>query len=84
MVVTKEDIDSIEWRTRDQGASDLWKEERMRRHLMEDVAMEYEMKQVENGSLGLIIKRSGLVISEDNPWLAASPDGIVTDPTAPQ
>ena len=28
---TKEDIDSIEWHTREQGASDLWKEERTRR-----------------------------------------------------
>ena len=37
-------------------------------HLMEDVAMqEFEKKQVENGRFGLIIKRSGLVISEDNP-----------------
>ena len=45
---------------------------------------EYEKKQLESGRFGLIIKRSGLVISEDNPWLAASPGGIVTDPTAPQ
>ena len=50
---------------------------------MEDVNARVWKKQVENGRFGLIIKRSGLVISEDNPWVAASPDGIVTDPTAP-
>ena len=52
-------------------------------HVMEDAAKEdYEKEQLRSGKVGLLLKRSGLVISEENPWLACSPDGIVSDPTA--
>ena len=52
--------------------------------LMEDVArQEYVNKQHENGHPGLKTRESGLVISMDNPWLAASPDGKVEDPNSP-
>ena len=50
---------------------------------MEDAAKEdYEKEQLRSGKVGLLLKRSGLVISEENPWLACSPDVIVSDPTA--
>ena len=34
----------------------------------------------ERGHTDLHVKRCGLFISAENPWLAASPDGLVTDP----
>ena len=45
MVVTKEDIDSIVRRTRDQGASDLCKEERMRRVTASKVGVVVKMRK---------------------------------------
>jgi len=51
--------------------------------LREDKAREqYVAHQQRNGHLALTVVLSGLVISVDTPWLAASPDGIVHDPTA--
>ena len=51
--------------------------------LMEDTArQEYISHQQRSGHPGLITEDSGLVISMDNPWMAASPDGRVQDPTA--
>ena len=37
--------------------------------------------QHKNGHPGLTTQPAGLVISVDNPWLAASPDNIVEDPS---
>lgn len=53
-------------------------------HVMEDAAKEdYTREQLRNGKVGVVVRRSGLVVSEKNPWLACSPDGRVFDPTAP-
>lgn len=53
--------------------------------LMDDVArQEYVAQQRGNGHPGLKTKESGLVVSFDNPWMAASPDGLVEDPTSTQ
>ena len=50
--------------------------------VMEDqTRQQYEEYQHENGHPGLTTQPTGLVISVDNPWLAASPDNIVEDPS---
>ena len=52
---------------------------------MEDTARrEYVTYRNQNGHVGLVTHRVGLVISIDNPWLASSPDDKVYDPTATQ
>ena len=52
---------------------------------MEETAIQkYTMKQQESGHSGLKTTQSGLVISMENPWLAASPDGMVEDPDMAQ
>lgn len=51
--------------------------------LMEPVAKDdYVQYQVNNGHPGLTTESVGLVVSVQTPWLAASPDGRVHDPTA--
>ena len=52
--------------------------------LMEDVArMDYITYQREEKSLTMSVTNCGLFVSIDNPWLAASTDGLVQDPTEP-
>ena len=41
----------------------------------------YKAQQLQNNHLGLKIFPAGLVISHKNPWLAASPDDYVYDPS---
>ena len=49
---------------------------------MEDEARHrYKTYQQQKGHSGLEIYQSGLVICKDNPWLAASPDDKVKDPS---
>ena len=51
----------------------------------EDIARhQYVAYQHQNGHAGLQAIRTGLVVSTDNPWLAASPDDKVHDPSASQ
>ena len=51
--------------------------------LMEDVArQQYVCYQQQHGHCNLTTEKTGLVISPDNPWLAASPDDKVHDPSA--
>ena len=48
---------------------------------MEDTTrQDYVAYQRERGHPNLTISKAGLVVSLDNPWLAASPDDRVTDP----
>ena len=50
---------------------------------MESVTVrEYITYQQENGHPNTTVHKCGLFISENNNWLAATPDGIVNDPTA--
>ena len=52
---------------------------------MEDTTrQDYLAYQRERGHPKLTIAKVGLVVSLDNPWLAASPDDRVTDPDNPQ
>ncbi len=52
---------------------------------MEETArQQYVTYQQQGGHPGLRTHRTGLVISVDTPWLAASPDDRVEDPDAPQ
>ena len=47
---------------------------------MEDTArVEYAIHQQQHGHVDLAIESCGLIVALDNPWLAASPDGIVQD-----
>ena len=49
---------------------------------MEDIArVEYATHQQQNGHTHLSIESCGLIVSSENPWLAASPDGLVHDPS---
>ena len=49
----------------------------------EDVSRnEYVKHMQEKGHTGLTVSSSGLVISNLTPWLAASPDGVVVDPSS--
>lgn len=49
---------------------------------MEDrTKVQYETYQRQHGHPGLKVENCGLFISQDNPWLAATPDGLVTDPS---
>ena len=49
---------------------------------MEDITkVEYEAYQRQHGHPDLKVESCGLAISLDSPWLAASPDGLVTDPS---
>ncbi len=49
---------------------------------MEDITkVQYETFQRQNGHPDLKVENCGLAISLENPWLAASPDGLVTDPS---
>ncbi len=52
--------------------------------LMEDVAQQKYVEKQQQNHPGLKTEPSGLVVSLENPWLAASPDGRVTDPSAAQ
>lgn len=42
----------------------------------------YVMYQRQNGHPSLEVQSTGLVISQDNPWIAASPDDRVQDPSS--
>ncbi len=49
---------------------------------MKDTArQEYQTYQQQHGHPGLKINDCGLFVSLDNPWLAATPDGLVNDPS---
>ena len=48
--------------------------------LREDAAKEKYVAEQQANHPGLYTKPSGLVVSLENPWLAASPDGTVLDP----
>ncbi len=49
---------------------------------MEETArMEYAAHQQQNKCTGINVTDCGLFVSLDNPWLAATPDGIVQDPS---
>ena len=51
---------------------------------MEDRAkLRYQTYQRQHGHPGLIVESCGLHVSVDKPWLAASPDGLVTDSSDP-
>ena len=52
----------------------------MYRILREDAAKEKYVAEQQANHPGLNTKPSGLVVSLENPWLAASPDGTVLDP----
>ena len=41
---------------------------------------EYVMHQKRMGHPGLTVDTAGLFVNPENPWLAASPDGLVHDP----
>ena len=43
---------------------------------------EYLLHQQQKGNPGLRVHETGLVVSFENSWLAASPDNRVHDPTA--
>ena len=47
----------------------------------EQTRKDYELHQQQNGHEGLKTQPVGLVISLENPWLAASPDNRVDDPS---
>ena len=48
---------------------------------MENQALqEYKVYQQQHGHPNLKVDKSGLCISVSNPWLAGSPDGLVSDP----
>ena len=47
----------------------------------EQTREQYETYQQQNGYPGLQVQKCGLFISLDTPWLAASPDGLVHDPS---
>ena len=49
--------------------------------LQEDVGRSEYLKLKQIDSLGYSVTKSGLVISLEHPWLAASPDGLVYDPS---
>ena len=42
----------------------------------------YKVKLHEMGHTNVNVMKSGLVINPEYPWLGASPDGLVTDPTS--
>ena len=42
---------------------------------------DYQTYQQEHGHPGLKVDDCGLFVSLDSPWLAATPDGLVTDPS---
>ena len=46
----------------------------------EKTRQEYITHQQEMGHQGLAVDSAGLFVSLENPWLAASPDGLVNDP----
>lgn len=48
--------------------------------LQEPVSQSRYLRQLSSMSPGISVQNSGLVISSDYPWLAASPDGLVEDP----
>ena len=47
----------------------------------EQTRKEYETHMRSNGHTNLSVEPCGLFVSVEHPWLAASPDGLVTDPT---
>jgi len=47
----------------------------------ETAKCEYQTCQQQHGHPGLTVDSIGLSISLDDPWLAASPDGLVNDPS---
>ena len=48
----------------------------------EETMQLYIAHQRRNGHPNLTVQRCGLFVSPSSPWLAASPDGLVTDPSA--
>ena len=48
----------------------------------EEARKQYITHQQQHGHQGLVTELTGLWISSANPWLAASPDGLVHDPNS--
>ena len=46
----------------------------------EQTREEYQIYMKKNGHSNLSVETCGLFVSTESPWLAASPDGLVTDP----
>ena len=85
-VATPREVTQIENDTRQQADCTEWLIERRKRITASMVGglwctakREYQTYQQQHGHPGLAVDSSGLFISLDDPWLAASPDGLVND-----
>ncbi|KAG0417891.1 hypothetical protein HPB47_005279, partial [Ixodes persulcatus] len=83
LVLSEEQRDELEIETRGQADSPRWKDERRKRPPLRLYGRDNEPKAIERleTDKGVNVKKCGLFVDREYPYLAATPDGLVGEDT---